>query len=50
LQREKSPILYRVSEYIVLDEQVTDNRGDEDLGSASPEREEEILVLDSIEI
>lgn len=34
----------------VLDEQVTDNKGDEDPGGASTEREEEILDLDGIEI
>lgn len=33
-----------------LDGQVTDNSGDEDLGGASPEMEEELLDLDGIEI
>lgn len=37
LQREKYRVVYRVYKYIVLDEQVTDNKGDEDLGSASAE-------------
>lgn len=33
-----------------LDEQITNNKGDEDLGGASPEREEEVLDLDDIDI
>ncbi|KAL6827243.1 ankyrin repeat-containing domain protein [Trichoderma sp. SZMC 28015] len=33
-----------------LDEQITNKKGDEDLGGASPEREEEILDLDDIDI